>query len=177
MRTTLVTGVLFLAIGLVSGQAIHAVIAASRGHLNAATSCPPGQPKPAGPVGSLTVDGITLTFWPVKGSKGTADTTPDKGKLFQIGEITIADHGKLSYRYSASDFSFLNAGARTYKIDNNSNLTQPISDGTLTPGTHVSGQIEAQVPAKDKPIAVSWAPDYIGSSDNPVLDQVILLPR
>jgi len=135
---------------------------------------------PAGPTGSTTLYGLTVTFSPIK--KGGHGSELKSGYIFQAVHVTMRNRGKYSYEYNPNDFIALDAGAREYgqvtAYDNN--LAQPIDTGKLAPGASASGDLAFAVPSSVTPVALRWVPTGYGLDQNAHLDisnQIVRLPR
>ncbi len=144
------------------------------GYKGSAAQCP------AGPRGSITLDGVTLTVGTARAG-GHGDALKP-GLVFQTLHITLRDTGKYSYAYNPNDFIALDAGANEYPqvTAYDENLAQPIDMGTLHHGQTVSGDLAFAVPRGVTIVAVRWVPTGLGLQQNAGLDisnQIVRLPR
>jgi len=150
-------GALCLATSMAGAGAPHAVA-------TGAPKAPAAMACPAGPTGSITAAGVTVTFSAPTRDKGGQDSSLKPGYIFQVVHVTLRNHGKFTYKYNSLDFTLLDPGAHAYEegtaYDNN--LAQAIDTGSLAPGKTISGQIAYIVPTKLTPAAISWQPTGLG---------------
>ncbi len=169
-RTMVLAGALCLATSMAGTGASHAVARAPK--------APAVTPCPAGPAGSITDAGVTVTFSAPTRDKGGQDSSLKPGYIFQVVQVTLRNHGTFTYKYNPLDFTLLDPGAHVYEegtaYDNN--LSQAIDTGSLAPGKTISGQIAYIVPAKLTPAAISWQPTGLGL-DQPGGDKIDTNPR
>jgi len=155
-RTTVLAGALCLATSRAGAGASQAP--AARAATTAATPCP------AGPTGSITNAGVTVTFSAPTRDKGGQGSSLKRGYIFQVVHVTLRNRGKFTYKYNPLDFTLLDPGAHAYAEGTayDSNLSQAIDTGSLAPGQTISGQIAYIVPATLTPAAISWQPTGLG---------------
>ncbi len=156
-RTTVLASALCLATSMAGAGASHAMAAR-------ALKAPAATPCPAGPTGSITDAGVTVTFGAPTRDKGGQDSSLKPGYIFQVVHVTLRDRGKYTYKYNPLDFILLDPGAHAYQESSSydNNLSQAIDTGSLAPGQTISGQIAYIVPAKLTPAAISWQPTGLG---------------
>ncbi len=135
---------------------------------------------PAGPRGSTTLDGVTLTVGTAKAG-GHGDAL-GPGLVFQALHVTLRDTGKYSYEYNPNDFIALDAGANEYPqvTAYDDDLAQPIDMGTLHRGQTVGGDLAFAVPRGVTIVAIRWIPTGLGLQQNAGLDvsnQIVRLLR
>jgi len=89
-RTTVLAGALCLATSMAGAGASHAV----------AVGAPkaPAMACPAGPTGSITDAGVTVTFSAPTRDKGGQDSSLKPGYIFQVVHVTLRNHGKYTYK-------------------------------------------------------------------------------
>lgn len=121
-------------------------------------------PCPAGPSGTITNAGVTVTVSAPKRDTAGPGAPIKPGYAFQVVRVTIRDRGHFSYQYNALDFVLLDAGAHAYPENGfaDDNLSQRIDMGTLHPGATVTGQLAFLVPSRLTPAAISWQPSGLG---------------
>jgi len=170
-RTTLLAGALCLATSLAGAGASPAVAAR-------APQAPAATPCPAGPTGSITNAGVTVTFGAPTRDKGGQDSSLKPGYIFQVVHVTLRNHGTFTYKYNPLDFILLDPGAHAYEEGSSydNNLSQAIDMGSLKPGQTIAGQIAYIVPAPLTPAAISWQPTGLGL-DQPGGDKLDTDPR
>ncbi len=176
-KTALVTSVVCLGIGVVSGAQLRATNAAQAPRVPTAVRCPDGAPSP------YTLYGVTITFAAPKSDKGGASSSLKPGYVFQTVHVTLRDSGKYSYAYNPNDFIAVDAGAHLYPQDTafDNNLAQPMDTGKLTAGKTVQADLAFPLPHGKVPAAIDWQPTGLGLYDKgaPPLDtgaRLIMLP-
>lgn len=124
-------------------------------------------PCPAGPTGTVTAAGVTLTVGKLTPVNDTGVTPLKPGYAFRVLHVTLVNHGRYHYDYNPDDFTAMDPGARLYgqatPFDNN--LAQPIDMGKLGPGQRLSGELAFALPVTLKIVAIRWQPSGLGLDD------------
>ncbi len=178
-KTAVVTGIVCLGIGIVSGAQMRAAQAAqATPRLAVAVRCPDGAANP------YSLYGVTVTFGKPKATSGGSSSSLKSGYVFYEIHVTMKDAGKYSYRYNPNDFIAVDAGARLYGQDTafDENLGQPMNTGNLTSGKVVNADLAFAMPKGTVPAAINWQPTGLGLYDKGAhnLDtsaRLISLPR
>ena len=147
------------------------------GTRGAAAGCPAGQPRPAGPVGRVTLDGVTVSVGAPRVEQGgdTSNLTP--GDVYKVVRVTIHNGGTVTYNLESKDFRLLDGRAGDYPEVSNSNLSNDLySVSDVKPGSTVVANAAFEMPLHVQPVALRWLPYEIGN-DNALTTQIIMLHR
>ncbi len=130
------------------------------GYTGSSASCP------AGPTGSFTLDGLTVTFGALK-PDGTKSDLLKPGEAFRALTVTLTNHGDYSYAYNPNDFAVVDTGARLYGQDTayDDSLAQPLDTGKLGPGQRITAGLAYALPTGLKAVAIRWQPTGLGLYD------------
>ena len=141
----------------------------------------PARLAPAGPRGTVSQFGVTLTAGvvrrdpapqPVSGGQGVPP-----GIAFDVVPVRIVNHTPDTVHYRDADLVVLDARGHEYAATEEDGHVPGLGgfDNTLPPGAQVAADVAFVVPVAVTPVAVNWDPSNFIGAVVPV-DQVVLLP-
>jgi len=142
-----------------------------------AAGCPAGQPRPTGPVGRVTLDGVTVSVGAPRVEHGNDTYNLTPGYVYKVVRVTIHNGGTVTYNLASKDFRLLDGRAGDYVEVSNSNLSNDLySVSDVKPGSTVVADAAFEMPPNVQPVALRWRPNEIGN-DNALTTQIIMLHR
>ncbi len=142
-----------------------------------AAGCPAGQPRPTGPVGRVTLDGVTVSVGAPRIAHGSDTYNLTPGDVYKVAQVTIHNGGTVTYNLESKDFRLLDGRAADYVDVSDSNLSNDLySVSDVKPGSTVVADAAFEMPPNVRPVALRWRPYEIGNDDT-LTTQIIMLPR
>lgn len=140
-------------------------------------SCPAGQPRPTGPVGRVTLDGVTVSVGAPRIAHGNNTSNLTPGDVYKVVQVTIHNGGTVTYNRGSGDFRLLDGQAGDYAEVSNSDLSNDLySVSDVKPGSTIVADAAFEMPPNVQPVALRWHPDEIGH-DSKLTTQIIMLHR
>ncbi len=144
-----------------------------------AANCPAGQPRPTGPVGRVTLDGVTVSVGAPRIAHGSDTSNLTPGDVYKVVRVTIHNGGTVIYNVGSTDFRLLDGRAGDYAevSDAGANLSNDLASvSDVKPGSTVVADAAFEMPPTVQPVALRWRPNEIGN-DSGLTTQIIMLPR
>jgi len=142
-----------------------------------AATCPAGQPRPTGPVGRVTLDGVTVSVGTPRIAHGSNTYNLTPGDVYKVVRVTIHNGGTVTYNRASRDFRLLDGRAADYAEVSNSDLSNDLySVGDVKPGSTIVADAAFEMPPTVRPVALRWRPYEIGN-DSKLTTQIIMLHR